>query len=143
MKPSLYLLAGVGLIGIVGCGGVYDSTVTGIVTLDGHPLPRGTVAFNPENGSPAYGQINSTGEYTVMTGREEGLPAGSYVVTVVSNEAPTGLGKDGAPPPAGKPITPQWYRSKQTSGLNYAVEPGSNQIDIPLTSTPPTGTQIR
>jgi hypothetical protein len=139
MKLLLSLLAAVCLIGIVGCGGVYDSTVTGIVTLDGNPLPRGTVAFNPENGPPAYGQINSTGEYAVMTGREEGLPAGSYVVTVVSNEAPTELGKDGAPPPAGKPITPPWYRSKQTSGLNYSIEAGSNEINIELSSTPPAG----
>jgi hypothetical protein len=139
MKSSKWLIATLILVSTVGCGGVYDSSVSGVVTLDGKPLPRGTVAFNPESGPPAYGQINSTGEYTVMTGREEGLPAGSYVVTVVSNEAPTELGKDGAPPPAGKPITPPWYRSKQTSGLNYSIEAGSNEINIELSSNPPAG----
>jgi hypothetical protein len=139
MRILFSLIAAVCLLGTVGCGGVYDSSVSGVVTLDGNPLPRGTVAFNPATGAPAYGQINPSGEYTVMTGREEGLPPGSYVVTVVANEAPTEMGKDGAPPPAGKPITPRWYRSKETSGLNFNIEAGSNQIDIALTSTPPTG----
>ncbi len=127
---------------LTGCGGIYDATVSGVVTLDGNPLPRGTVSFNPEIPGPSsYGQIDSSGRYSVMTGREEGLPPGNYVLTVVSNEPPTETGKNGGPPPAGNPITPRWYRSPSTSGLQYTVEEGSNEINIELTTQPPAGWQ--
>lgn len=125
-----------------GCGGPYDASVSGVVTLDGNPLPRGTVAFNPENTGPtAYGQIDSSGNYSVKTGREEGLSSGNYVLTVVANELPTEEGRDGGPPPAGKPITPMWYRSPETSGLTLTVEAGSQTHDISLTNQPPAGWQ--
>lgn len=130
------------LPGLAGCGGRYDASVQGRVTLDGNPLPRGTVAFNPDvPGPPAYGQIDSDGNYSVMTGREKGLTSGSYVVTVVANELPVIQGKDGGPPPAGKPITPMWYRSRETSGLTFNVNAGDNTINLELTSTPPAGWQ--
>lgn len=141
-SPLAYLLLFFTAVSLTGCGGAYDSSVAGVVTLDGNPLPRGTVAFNPEKtGPPAYGQINSSGNYTVMTGREEGLSAGNYVVTVVANDLPSEPGKDGGPPPAGKPISPAWYRSKESSGLSFTVESGSNEINLELISTPPAGWQ--
>lgn len=122
-----------------GCGGAYDSTVSGTVTLDGNPVPRGTVAYHPANGGPAaYALIEDDGTYTVRTGRENGLPSGQYQVTVISNE-PSVETKDGRPPSPGKPITPAWYKTKETSGLSFNVESGSNTLDLPLTSTPPAG----
>jgi hypothetical protein len=124
-----------------GCGGVYDSTVTGNVTLDGNGVPRGTVAFHPRSGGPAaYSPIADNGSYAVRTGRESGLPAGEYDVTVTANERPSeaDIAKGGAPPP-GKAITPIWYRSKESSGLKFTVEPGSNVINLELTSKPPAG----
>ncbi len=124
---------------LTGCGGIYDSSVTGLITLDGAPLPRGTVCFNPDaDGPSAYGLIQSDGKYTLATGREEGLPSGSYTVTVIANE-PSVAKVAGAIPTPGKPITPRWYRSKNTSPLKYSLEPGTNQIDMQLTSQPPAG----
>jgi hypothetical protein len=123
-----------------GCGGTYDSTVHGIVKLDGNPLPRGTVTFSPSGGgSTAYGLIQTDGAYQLRTGREEGLPPGQYAVTVAANEAPTTAGRDGGPPPTGKPITPEWYRNPASSGLSFAVNSGDNEIDLELKSTPPAG----
>lgn len=127
--------------GIAGCGGPYDATLIGKVTLDGNGLPRGTVAFHPVSGGPAaYARIEEDGTYLVRTGREEGLPAGEYDVTVTANE-PSAVTQtaSGGPPPPGKPITPEWYRSKETSGLRYTVEQGRNEINIDLTSEPPAG----
>jgi hypothetical protein len=124
---------------LTGCGGAYDSSVSGTVTLDGTAVPRGTVAYHPSAGGPAaYASIESDGSYTVRTGRESGLPSGQYQVTVVSNE-PSVETKDGRPPAPGKSITPLWYKTKESSGLNFNVESGSNTIDLPLTSTPPAG----
>lgn len=140
-RKSIKCVVSAAIVGLLaGCGGLYDAGVSGLVTLDGNPLPRGTVAFNPQTpGPPSYGQIDSSGHYTVMTGREEGLPSGSYVLTVVANEPPTVEGKDGGPPPAGKPITPRWYRSQETSGLSFTVEPGSNEFNLELSTQPPAG----
>ena len=124
-----------------GCGGVYDATATGFVTLDGNPVPRGTVAFHPTSGGPAaYASILQDGSYAIRTGREKGLPTGQYQVTVTAHES-TGQTEsaDGGPLPPGKAITPPWYRSKETSGLTFNVERGSNQINLELTTQPPAG----
>ena len=130
---------------LTGCGGAYDSKVTGIVKLDETPLPRGTVAFHSVAGGPAaYAPINSDGTYVIRTGREEGLPAGDYQVTVTANEpAATRQTEKGGPPPAGKPIAPLWYRTKETSGLKYTVKPGSNEINLDLTTKAPAGWDAR
>jgi hypothetical protein len=123
-----------------GCGGMYDSTVSGLVTLNGQPLTRGAVAFFAADKAPAYAQIDTSGRYEVFTGKEEGLPSGQYGVTVVSREPPAQQrSKLGGPPPPGKQITPEWYGNPATSGLNYTVESGSNEINIELNSTPPPG----
>lgn len=46
----------------IGCGGAYESTVTGVVTLDGAPVQKGAVAFLPDSGGPpAYAQIDASG----------------------------------------------------------------------------------
>jgi hypothetical protein len=123
-----------------GCGGPYDSTVQGVVRLDGVAVPRGTVAFNPVEGGPAaYARIESDGSYQVSTGREKGLPDGEYEVTVTSNERASNPQPTGGPPPPGKAITPLWYRSKATSGLRFTVNPGENTIDLELSTTRPRG----
>jgi hypothetical protein len=124
-----------------GCGGPYDSSVSGLVTLDGNVVPRGTVTYQPVTGGPpALAQIDDSGSYEVWTGREEGLPSGEYAVAVSANEPPTSqTSAKGGPPPPGKAITPVWYRSTETSGLKYTVESGSNEINLELTSTPPAG----
>ncbi len=139
----LFVLAGslCTLMAVAGCGGPYDSTVSGVVKLDGNIVPRGTVAYQPKAGGPAaYGLIQDDGTYVIRTGREEGLPSGDYYVTVTANEPPAvAQTASGGPPPSGKPITPPWYRTRNTSGLSFMVEPGNNEIDLELKSQPPPG----
>ena len=127
--------------GVAGCGGAYDATASGTVTLDGNIVPRGTVAFHPVAGGPAaYARIAENGGYVVRTGREEGLPPGEYFVTVAANEPPTvAQTAQGGPPPPGKPITPAWYASKDSSGLKVIVESGDNELNLELNSRPPAG----
>jgi hypothetical protein len=125
---------------LVGCGGTYDASVSGTATFNSAPLTAGTVKFNPEQAGPSgYGLIQSDGSYSIMTGREEGLPSGSYVVTVVANEPPIPSKNPAHPPTPGKPLTPAWYRDPAQSALKYTVEPGGNEINLELTSTPPAG----
>lgn len=135
------VIGAVAVLAATGCGGPYNAKVSGNVTLDGSTVPVGTVSFMPvEGGPPAYARIDSSGNYKLKTGREEGLPSGQYAVTVVANEPPAVKETaDGGPPPPGKPITPPWYRSRESSGLKFSVEPGKNEIDLTLSSQPPEG----
>jgi hypothetical protein len=126
-------------MGLAGCGSEYDATLTGAVTLDGKPVPQGTVTWTPvDAGSSAYATIDSDGSYEVRTGREVGLKPGEYFVTVAANESAART-VEGGPPPPGKLIVPIWYRFKDRSGLKFTVEPGGNQIDLQLSSQPPPG----
>ena len=133
------------MVVLVGCGGPYDATASGKVTLDGSVVPRGTVSYHPVAGGPvAYAAIDENGEYVVRTGREEGLPPGDYQVTVVANEPPAvQQTAQGGPPPPGRAITPAWYRTKETSGLKVTVESGHNELDLQLKTQPPEGWNAR
>lgn len=123
---------------VSGCGGLYDSSVTGKVTLDGNSIARGTVSYHPvQQGPTAYGLVGEDGTYLVRVGREEGLPAGEYLVSIVANAESTPNKNPSLPPMPGKPITPRWYRTTKTSGLTFTVEAGSNEIDLELTTEPP------
>jgi hypothetical protein len=134
-------LAMIGAVAFVaGCGGTYDASVSGVVSLNQAPLPGGTVKFTPESPGPSgYGLIDSSGNYQIMTGREAGLPAGKYVATVVANEPSIPNKNPSLPPAPGKPITPAWYRDPVRSPLKYTVEPGSNEINMELSTQPPAG----
>jgi hypothetical protein len=141
--PIAFVLNGMlvcaAIMSLAGCGGPYDATAYGVVSLDGQVVPRGTVAYHPVGGGPAaYARIEDDGSYLVRTGREEGLPSGEYEVTVTANE-PAAMQQTahGGPPPPGKAITPPWYRTRNTSGLKVAVQPGNNELNLDLKSQPP------
>lgn len=114
---------------LYGCGGKLDSSVSGVVTVDGEPLRTGRVVFHATaGGAMAYGTIDAAGQYKITTGREKGLMAGDYVVTVVATEAPSGpIGES-----YGKLISPVQYTSKETTDLKFNIQPGANHINLPL-----------
>lgn len=131
----------VSCLALTGCGGAYDAYVAGLATLDGSPLPSGSIAFIPDQPGPSsYAAILNDGTYVVNTGREEGLPPGSYTVTVVAREASIeDTSGRGLPPTPGKQITPPWYSAKQSTPLKFTVASGSNEINLELKSEPPPG----
>jgi hypothetical protein len=139
------IVALIGLLFASGCGGTYDSTVAGVVTLDGKVIPGGLVGFHPVSRGPsAYAVTDENGSYSVRTGHEAGLPPGDYSVTVAANEPPAiARTEQGNPPPLGKSITPASYRMKETSGLKFSVKAGKNEINLELTSKPPAGSKSR
>lgn len=87
---------------ILGCGpGPREKLypVKGIVTVDGAPLPTGTVTFHPVAGAAAgsrviVGLIEAEGVYVEQTDGEVGVPAGEYVATVHAS-----LASDSTKPP--------------------------------------------
>ena len=122
--------AALAIVCLGGCG-AHESYVAGVVTLDGEPLPEGTVTFHPvDGGAVAYAQIQSDGSYRLQTGAEGGLAAGTYRVTVVAVRYGQASGAD----EFGKRITPARYGLPDTSGLQADVAAGRNSIDYELTS---------
>src|SRR5437879_5571611 len=76
-----------------GCGGSTGGryAITGTVNLDGAPLEKGSIGFQPlENGRTSSGAIISGGKFSIPA--DKGLPVGKYRVEVHA-AAP------GAPPP--------------------------------------------
>lgn len=141
MRSAQHIVSLVVVLVIAGCGGSKDATVQGNVTLDGSPITTGTIVFIPSvGGTQVYGAIEDSGSYELFTGQERGLQPGEYVATVVAREKPaSNVTELGGPAPPGKAITPRWYAAKETSGLNFTVAPGANEINLELTSHPPAG----
>ncbi len=135
-RPGIPWIGWALLCPLLGCG-TYESTVTGLVTIDGAPVDKGTVSFSPKTssdmGSGAYADIDAEGRYDLRTGGERGLHAGDYLVSVVVSEV-LPPPAEGFPPPGARLISPKKYSNGETSGLECVVERGSNVFDIQMTS---------
>lgn len=107
---------------VVGCG--KKSEVTGTVTVNGTPLDKGQITFQPIGPGRPEGAEIVQGKY-----KAKGIPAGKYKASVVSTAAPAGdpnMSMDDAIKAAAKapanPIPPG------TGGNNMDVEiTGSDQ----------------
>lgn len=74
---------------LVGCSSDGLQPLQGTVTLDGKPLEGAAISFSPiEGGRPATGKTDADGKFTLASYKAgDGLPAGSYKVTVVKLDA--------------------------------------------------------
>lgn len=139
-KTTAALLSCFALLGVAGCGGGPETApVTGIVTLDGDPLPGAAITFSPESteGSTSHGMTDAQGKYSLMFTRDKsGAMIGKHNVLIEIGDAGGGSSEscDPCPPPdAGpRPKLPQKYR--QPGALTAEVVSGKNEIDFPLTS---------
>lgn len=109
--------------------------VSGIVTLEGKPLPVGLVLFHPnERGiAPASGRIDTEGHYSLTRAKgKQGAVVGKYhvtVQTVSSNDAD-------AIAAARKYVIPAVYDDPATTPLVVEVLPGENTIDLNVQPEP-------
>jgi hypothetical protein len=125
--PALLLTAT-----FVGCGDVEDDSVpiSGNVTLDGAPLPSGTITFLPTDGiGPSAGAQITEGQY------ETNVVPGSKQVTIVAQRE-----KAGASAPANShagPVKEQYLPSKYNTSTELKADipnEGSETIDFALTA---------
>jgi len=112
--------------------------VSGVVTLDSHPLDNGTIRFTPADKQGLLGgSLIAAGEYHIS--KEKGLPPGKYTVQIssalqgaASASAPAGPPGAGAAPPL-KERLPEKYNAK--SKLTIEVKPdGGNTFNFDLSS---------
>jgi hypothetical protein len=125
-----------------GCGGgpklPPTAPVSGIVTLDDTPLPRGTVQFVPDgsqgtSGPPGVGVIDSGGRFEIFTAGVKGAVVGHHKVAVEAREEQDDL--QGAS--WTESLIPDLYNDPETSGVTVIVKAGErNKVDIKLKSRP-------
>lgn len=122
---------------VFGCGRGHQldtAPVQGRITLDGQPVPKGSVVFSPEKGRGAMGILREDGTYTLSTyGEGDGAVMGKHTVTVISNEPVPGLDPDDIDTPI-RWLVPRRYTDPSTSGLQFEIEPGKvNEANFALT----------
>lgn len=138
--PASYLALGLLLSG---CGGgatdaLPRKAVSGAVTLDGQPLAKGSISFDPENvptDPVSVGSIIEDGYYSIDS--DGGPTPGTYRVSIRaggSDEAEANLEAPGLPPKkaAPEPI-PAMYNTRTTLKAEVTAD-GSNTFDFTLTS---------
>jgi hypothetical protein len=140
--PVPLVLASVLLVVPIGCGrgdGLDRRPISGVVTLDGRPLPRGAILFEPdprERVGTAVGATIRRGAFAIP-GRE-GPEPGTYRVRIYASsaiQAPAGPGRSERAPRPMVEMLPGRY-NRQTR-LNVDVTPhGSNTFRFELKSTP-------
>jgi len=119
MGVSLFASAHVSLMALVllvGCSKdpLGRNAISGTVKLDGTPLDKGNISFQPlEGGQTSSGAVISGGNFSIL--RDKGLPTGKYRVEI-NAAAPGGAGKAAAadalpgdsPPPPKELIPAEW-----------------------------------
>jgi hypothetical protein len=139
-RPTSLLLNVIALCVIAcGCGHRPDlpplEEVTGTVTLDGNPLPRGTVQFVPDPADGAelpsgVGEIDEQGRYVIFTAGVKGAVVGRHMVGVVAQEEVDLNQTSWAPS-----LIPEGYNDPMNSGLVVEVEADETNVhDLPLVS---------
>jgi hypothetical protein len=134
LRPISCLACALLLSTAIGCSEKLP-TVSGLVTIDGKPVPEGMISFQPVTGGAiAVARINPDGSYAVKTGTEAGLKPGEYKIAI---SAPKGIIP--APTPENpNPKIDRWvplkYNDIEMSGLSINVTSGSTTHDLELKS---------
>jgi len=109
--------------------------VSGSVRLEGRPLPRGEIRFEPIQGTaaPASGARIVNGAYAVTS--RGGVVPGRYRVTITSLVPPQlAEAQDGEGPPKPPVKIPARYNSESTLKAEIGPEPPELTLDYDLTA---------
>lgn len=120
--------------------------VEGIVSLDGQPVAKAIVTFQPkdeEGGDVAMGSTDENGKYKLTSSNgdpEKGALEGDYTV-LISLLKVTALEKPKRVPGTSitvttdvKQLLPTVYQDKEKTPYSVTVKKGKNKFDFPLDS---------
>ena len=140
-QSSLLIASLVGTLSILACGGCGNgdnARVVGTVTLDGSvfecddTVSAKAIFQRKEGGPKGIGPIGPDGEFVVKTNGSAKLIPGIYSVSVTARKMMPS--QDPNYPPPLKSLLPKKYGSTKTSGLEFEITPGSNRVDLTLSS---------
>lgn len=132
-RPATWIALGLTVFAALGCGrnGPELGTVSGIVTLDGKPLPGAVVMFTPALGRVSRGRTDPNGAYELrFAGDVKGAVLGEHRVTISTRwmDEDRTTGKMTQIPE----VLPPKYNSQTT--LTQTVVAGHNKCDFQTTS---------
>lgn len=109
--------------------------VSGIVTLDGEPLERASVFFQPDEGRPSFGVTDAKGNYSLNYSRDQrGAEVGAATVKIsTGSQSEEDEGKPNKPGSIKGEKVPDRYAKEP---IQVKVEPKTNKIDFKLTTNP-------
>jgi hypothetical protein len=124
---SVALLALITVFGGCQSDDVQRTTVSGSVTLDGKPIPRGLIRFIATSG-PVWSARIKDGQYT--TEGTKGVPVGDLQVRIEAHRTPSwykgGAATEGEETPL-EQYLPKKYNLQ--SELRMTIEPGSTGVE--------------
>lgn len=84
MRTTAVGLLLAGLVALCGCGNSNYKSVSGVVLLDGEPVPDAAVAFVPEDPSSenATGYTDEDGRFSMKSISQDGVKPGKYKVRI-------------------------------------------------------------
>lgn len=104
-----------------------SATVSGKVTLDGAPVPAGTVLLMSDDGHAASAELQADGNYQLQ------CRPGQFKVAVTPPPPADPMGGGGGEVSPSTVEIPQKYQDFGSSGLTTEVSEGNNTFDIALT----------
>jgi hypothetical protein len=120
------------LIFLAGCGGGRYPVHGRVVYEDGNPLTEGQVVGEMTEGETrvmAQGSVKSNGTFSWGTQRPgDGAKPGKYRVVVLSRAVGEREASQGM-----LPAVDRKYANPQTSGIDFEVKPGKNELKITVT----------
>lgn len=126
------------LAGCGGQGGVEGYAVSGKVTIDGEPIPQGSVTFIAADGAtPTGGGTITDGVYTAPS-----VPPGEKIVLVlgtkVVGQEPSLAGvPDSAPRDVVETVTPPAYNAASATPLKASITGPQQDLNFDLTKDVP------
>lgn len=107
--------------------------VSGKVTYDGKPVPKGFITLIPDsekgNSGPGGGATIVDGTYQSEKGK--GIVGGAYRVEIVGFDGVAGQSEDGEELADGKPLFP-----KYTTTVEFPMDDATKDFEIPTTEAP-------
>ena len=128
MRRDLLPLLYVGLLATaIGCGkhpGIVP--VSGVVTIDGQPVPAGQVTVSAKGHRAAIGKIGSDGSFTLSCFEVgDGAPIGTHIATVTAVKQRTEN--------SNRWYAPKKYANQSSSGLWVTIDGPTDNLKIELT----------
>ena len=113
---------------LAGCSGKNEnlSEVTGVVTLDGQPLPDAVIVFSPTaGGTTSYGRTDNDGKFRMLfRDNVYGAWIGENVVRITTFDLPAN-GKPGK-----KELVPNVYNTKSTTKVTVAAGQNTHNFEL-------------
>ena len=116
-------------LGLAGCSGPTEGTVSGKVTYKGNPVTEGIVNLSaPEKGLASEANLDSSGAFKLPGS----LPLGNYKISL-QPPRPQQLPPGSPAPKAANLAIPTQYQDANRTPLTRDVKAGSNDFSIELT----------